>query len=160
MTEISTGDNFENITDMSSDLDISSGDNEMVMAMASMQNIGQALADSDLYPEGEYKLHTFPGMFEIVCIKHSKSDFTFVTRVYDHVIQEFNKTLETKRQFVRDATTEDRPIYEVPIWVIFELAMNLGVHPAFDEKKFEQALWDHFPYLWLDESKAPKRIIT
>ena len=161
MNTVTTGNDFEGIRDGNNRIDIPEGDNEQVLGMAFMQNAGQAIGEDDLYPPGEYVLHTFPGLFEVKVIKHNKIDYTFVTNVYDHVIQEYRKSLQLKKdQFAASDGKEGSMVYDVPIWVIFEMAMNLGVHPSFDEKTFEQALWDYFPDLWIDESKAPKRIIS
>ena len=151
--------NFEGIKG-SHDIDIPTGDNEQVLGLAYMQNAGQAIGDSDLYPEGSYLLHKIDGLFDIHVVKHSNTDFTFVTRVYDHVIEEYNKELQLKKdQRAASNGKEGSIVYDVPMWVIFELALNVGVHPSLDEKSFEKALWDYFPYLWIDQSKAPKRLI-
>ena len=161
MTTISTDNNFGGIEDTTDKLDIPFGDNEQVLAMASFQNMGQAIGDDDLYPPGEYLLHRFPGVFDMFVIKHNKTDYSFVTRVMNHVLQEYRHGLQKKKDlFAASDKKEGGFIYDVPVWVIFELAMNCGVHPTIDEKKFEQKLWQYFPELWIDESKAPKRIIT
>ena len=161
MSTVTTDSNFSGIKDMSSDLDISSGDNEQVLALAAFQNMGQAIADDDIYPEGEYVIHTFPGMFQMVVIKHSKHDYTFVTKVYNHVIEDYKKQLQIKKDKVAANEGNDGNLtWDAPPWVVLELAVNLGVHPLLDEKSFEEALYKHYPYLWLDEKRAPKRIIT
>ena len=144
----------------SHDIDIPTGDSEQVLGLAYMQNAGQAIGDSDLYPEGEYLLHKVNGMFDIYIIKQSKTDFTFVTRVYNHVIEAYHKELQFKKdQAAASDGKEGSLVYDVPVWVLFELALNVGVHPTIDEAAFEKALWDYFPHLWIDESKAPKRLI-
>ena len=158
MSTITTDNDFGGIKDMSQDLDIPQGDNEQVLAMAAFQNMGQAMADNDLYPPGEYKLHTYPGLFEIVVVKNSNTDYAFVTRVYNHVIEQYKKELQLKKQMAEANTDKEQGlVYDVPVWVVFELAMNCGVHPALDEKKFEEKLWEYFPECYIDVSKAPKR---
>lgn len=153
----------EDVVDISNDLDIPTGDNEQVLAMAALQNVGQAIADNDLYPEGgNYLVHTFPGEFRIYVHKASKTEFYFVCDVYDYAIKEWEKKFEKKKVMSANlkAETGDSIPYDVPIWIIFDLLLNQGVHPFLDEKEFEQVLWDIYPKLWIDDSKAPKRIIT
>ena len=158
MATINAGD-FDKIKG-SHDIDIPTGDSEQVLGLAFMQNAGQAIGDNDLYPEGEYLLHKMDGLFDIHVIKHTKKDYTFVTRVYDHVIEEYNKELQFKKdQQAASDGKEGSLVYDVPVWVLFELALNVGVHPAINEEAFEKALWEYFPHLWIDESRAPKRLI-
>ena len=150
----------DDVVDTSHDLDIPHGDDEQVMGLAALQNMGKALSDSDLYPEGaSYLLHEIPNILRIYVHKETKTNFHFVCDVYDHAIADWKDNFEKKKALTQASTTEEGAIYDVPIWIIFDLALNQGVHPLLDEKEFDQVLWDIYPELWIREDKAPKRLI-
>ena len=151
---------FDDLGFIKNDLDISKGDSNQVMAMAAFQNMGKAVAEDDIMPPGaNYLLHNIPNILSIYVHKESKINYYFVIDVANIALSEYEKDLERKRA-VSAASPENKAIYDVPIWILFDLALNRNVHPLLDEKEFEQVLWDVYPKLWLDESKAPKRIIT
>ena len=140
------------------ELDIPTGGSEQVLGLSYIQNTGKAIANDEIYPAGQYTLHEIPGMLKIVIIKESKIKYNFAIVVNDEVIKDYHTKLDRMKQ-VWSESTDVKPQYDVPVWVMFDLALNHGVHPLFDEKEFEQALWDNYPKLWIDETKAPKRII-
>ena len=151
---------FAEIPNIKDEFDLLRGNTEQVLTYASFLNMGKAIAENDLYGPGEYKLHEIPGIGVAFVVKHNKQDYTFVMKVFKYAEEEYKKSL-AKKKAKSDAAPEDsKMVYDVPKWVMFELVMNLGVHPFIDEKEFEQALWDYYPRLWLDEKRAPKRMIT
>ena len=150
----------DDVVDVGDDLDIPFGDNEQVLGLAAVQNMGKALSESDLYPTGaNYLLHQIPNVLQIYVHKETKDNFWFVCDVYDHAIADWKENFEKKKTMTQASTTSEGAIYDVPIWIIFDLALNQGVHPLLDEKEFEQVLWDIYPELWIREDKAPKRLI-
>ena len=146
---------FDNIAADNRELDIPVGNSEQVLGLSYFQNTGKAIADNDIYPAGEYLLRKTPE-FEIWVVKQNKIDYTFITKVYDWAIESYHKELDDKKK-IAALDGGRKLVYDFPEWVLFELVMNLGVHPMDDEKKFEQALWDYFPDCWIDTDKAPKR---
>lgn len=144
----------------SHDLDIPSGDSEQVLGLSYVQNAGQAIAEDEIYPAGDYIIHKKEGMYQILIQKESKQMYRFVIQVYDHIREGWEKGFALTKERWKDVEGEDKPTYSVPIWIIFDLALNHNVHPLLDEKAFEQKLWETYPHLWIDESRAPKRIIT
>lgn len=144
----------------SHDLDIPAGDNEQVLGLSYVQNAGQAIAEDEIYPAGDYIVHEKKGMYRILVQKESKVMYRFVIQVYDHIREGWEKQFAKTKEKWQEVEGEDKPTYSVPIWIVFDLALNHNVHPLLDEKAFEEVLWSQYPKLWIDESKAPKRIIT
>ena len=148
------------------DLDIPYGDNNQVMALATFQNTGKAIAENDIYPTGtNHLLHkTNDGLLRIYVHKESKDKYWFVIDVANVIAETHEKQLQKAKDRFATMTDEQKNTfvdwYDVPLWIIFDLALNHNVHPTLDEKQFEQALWNLYPRLWIDESKAPKRIMT
>lgn len=159
MTKIKT--DFDSIEEQGTDLDIPYGDNEQVLGLAAFQNMGKAIVDDDLYPEGNYLLHSIPNMMEVRVIKESKTSYHFVINVYNHVLEAYNKELDIKKKmFESNPESNEHIIYDAPIWIIWDLALNQQVHPFIDESEFEKVLYAQYPDLWINKAKAPKRIIT
>ena len=156
---------FEKIT-TGQDLDIPYGDNNQVMALATFQNTGKAIAEDDIYPEGtNHLLHkTSDGLLRVYVHKESKRKYWFVIDVANALAELHEKELQRAKDRFAAMTDEQRNTfsdwYDVPMWILFDLALNHNVHPMLDEKQFEEVLWNVYPRLWIDESKAPKRIIT
>lgn len=154
MTKLDT--TFEEIQEDNGELYIPKGDNEQVLGLAAFQNMGKAIIDDDLYPPGNYLLHEVPNMMEVRIVKDSKVQYYFVVNVYDHVLAAYKKELDIKKKKSATAPKGEKIWYDAPIWVVWDLALNQQVHPFFDEKEFEKALWENYPELWLDKSKAPR----
>ena len=164
------GESLEETGFIGEELDITHGDNEQVLALAAFQNQGKAYADSDLYPVGhEYPIHHIPGVMKITYFKEDWGG-NFICRVYDHIKEAWEKDEWQRNQRIyehqKDLKDENGnpcgmfPYYTVPMWIVFDLALNHSVHPKLDELEYEQTLWDCYPRLWHAEEHAPKRIIT
>ena len=165
MAEINANDfdKYKATDAVSQEIDIPFGDSEFVLGMASFQNIGKAIVDNDLYPPGEYLLHKFPGAYSVFVVKHDSKNYTFVTNVVDAVYEDWWKGLQRRKDAKQynesKGDKQEYAWYDVPMWIVTELMLNVGVHPAHDEAAFEQALWDYFPNCWISPEHAPRRII-
>ena len=141
------------------DLQISSGDDHEVAALANAFNTGKAIADNDVnIPGADYPVAKLSGV-EIFVHKASKDDFYFVMDVPDALVHNYNEELKVKKQksALSKAMQQGSLWYDVPPWIMFDLLLNHGVHPNLHEKHFEKVLWREYPDLWIDTDRAPKR---
>ena len=141
------------------DIQITSGSDSEVAALANAFNTGKAIADDDInIPGADYPVAKLNGV-EIFVHKASKHDFYFIMDVPDTLVANYNNELQIKKQktALSKAMNQGGMIYDVPAWIMFDLLLNHGVHPNLNEKHFEKVLWREYPDLWIDESKAPKR---
>ena len=154
---------FDSIHDKAFDGVTNVGNSEQVLTAGYTADTGKAILTPDFLPVGQSFLVRQTPDYRCFVYKKSETEFIPTFQVFQHAEDRFRKELQDAKDLFSTLTSEQKKQftawYVVPEWIMFDISMNTGAHPSIDEAKFEQVLWDNYPHLWIDESKAPKSFI-
>ena len=135
------------------------GSSENVIANAMVMDTGKALTEADLLTEGTYPLHVAPGQYTLMAHKMKNGNIKFEARVMLTAEKLFDEELQRDRHANELSAPDQRVKWNAPPWIMALLLFEHDVHPDQDIVAFEKALYTHYHKFWLDEARAPKRLI-
>ena len=135
------------------------GNSENVIANAYALDTGKALTETDLLTEGTYPLHVAPGQYTLMVHKFKNGNLKFEARVLLTAEKLFDEELQRDRHANELSAPDQRVKWNAPPWILALLLFEHDVHPDWDMAAFEKALYTHYNKFWLDEARAPKRLI-
>ena len=135
------------------------GSSENVIANAFVMDTGKALTEADLLTEGTYPIHEAPGQYVLMAHKFKNGNVKFEARVMLTAEKLFDEELQRDRHANDLSPPDQRVKWNAPPWIMALLLLQHDVHPTWDQEAFEKALYTHYPKFWLDEARAPKRLI-
>lgn len=134
-----------------------SGGSEEVLAGAFALDTGKALTETDLFPEGTYPLHTSPGQYILLAHKVANGNIRVEARVYKSAEALFELELERDRARNELVPKDQKCKYNCPPWAMALLLFEHDTAPGHDN--FEKKLYENFPRYWLDDARAPRKLI-
>lgn len=134
------------------------GSSEQVLGEAFVMDTGKALIEPDLFPEGTYPLHQGPG-FVVLAHKLANGNIKFEALVSKDIEANFELELRDDRDANLHRPADQRVKYNCPPWIMALLLFEHNVSPHEDNEKFEKKLYENFPKFWIDNDRAPKRLI-
>ena len=134
------------------------GSSEQVLGEAFLLDTGKALIEPDLFNEGTYVLHQGSG-FVILVDKFKNGNVKFKAIVHKDAETNFDLELQNDREANEHRPADQKCKWNCPPWILALLLFEHDVHPEYDIEKFEKKLYENYPKFWLDEARAPKRLI-